>query len=33
MSYGASTKGNVLLQFCGFGPEEIEAIMQKRTRK
>ena len=26
MGYGASTKGNVLLQFCGFGPEHIEAI-------
>ena len=21
IGYGASTKGNVLLQFCGFGPE------------
>lgn len=26
MGYGASTKGNVLLQFCGFGPEDIIAI-------
>jgi hypothetical protein len=26
MGYGASTKGNVLLQFCGFGPQYIEAI-------
>jgi hypothetical protein len=26
MGYGASTKGNVLLQFCGFGPDDIEAI-------
>jgi C-methyltransferase C-terminal domain/Putative zinc binding domain/Methyltransferase domain len=26
MGYGASTKGNVLLQFCGFGPGHIEAI-------
>jgi hypothetical protein len=26
MGYGASTKGNVLLQFCGFTPSDIEAI-------
>ena len=26
MGYGASTKGNVLLQFCGFGPDDIELI-------
>ncbi|MGH3133703.1 MAG: class I SAM-dependent methyltransferase [Gaiellaceae bacterium] len=26
MGYGASTKGNVLLQFCGFTPADIEAI-------
>jgi hypothetical protein len=26
MGYGASTKGNVLLQFCGFGPDDIDAI-------
>jgi hypothetical protein len=26
MGYGASTKGNVLLQFCGFGPEHLAAI-------
>jgi hypothetical protein len=26
MGYGASTKGNVLLQFCGFGRDDIEAI-------
>jgi hypothetical protein len=26
MGYGASTKGNVLLQFCGFTPFDIEAI-------
>lgn len=24
--YGASTKGNVLLQYCGLGPSEIECI-------
>lgn len=26
MGQGASTKGNVLLQFCGIGPDQIEAI-------
>lgn len=26
LGYGASTKGNVLLQFCGLTPEEIPAI-------
>jgi SAM-dependent methyltransferase len=26
MGQGASTKGNVLLQFCGIGPDEIQAI-------
>lgn len=26
MGYGASTKGNVLLQFCGFTPGDIDAI-------
>jgi hypothetical protein len=26
IGYGASTKGNVLLQFCGLGPDEIPAI-------
>src|SRR5262249_30751231 len=26
MAQGASTKGNVLLQFCGIGPEDIEAV-------
>lgn len=28
MGYGASTKGNVLLQFCGFGPEHLGAIAE-----
>ena len=23
---GASTKGNVVLQYCGFGPDDIEMI-------
>jgi hypothetical protein len=26
VGYGASTKGNVLLQFCGLGPDEIPVI-------
>jgi hypothetical protein len=26
IGYGASTKGNVLLQFCGLGPNEIDCI-------
>ncbi len=26
MGLGASTKGNVLLQFCGIGPDQVEAI-------
>jgi hypothetical protein len=26
LGYGASTKGNVLLQFCGFTPDDIPAI-------
>ena len=26
MGLGASTKGNVLLQFCNIGPDQIEAI-------
>jgi hypothetical protein len=26
IGYGASTKGNVLLQFCGLGPEQISCI-------
>jgi hypothetical protein len=33
MGYGASTKGNVLLQFCGFGPEHIEAIAEVNEDK
>lgn len=28
LGYGASTKGNVLLQFCQFGPDEIPAIAE-----
>ena len=31
--YGASTKGNVLLQFCGLGPDEIPAIADVNPEK
>lgn len=31
--YGASTKGNVILQFCGFGPQEIEAVVDVNPAK
>jgi C-methyltransferase-like protein/putative zinc binding protein/methyltransferase family protein len=31
--YGASTKGNVLLQFCGFTPDDIEAIAEVNPDK
>jgi hypothetical protein len=31
--YGASTKGNVLLQFCGFGPDDIQAIAEVNPDK
>lgn len=33
MGYGASTKGNVLLQFCGFTPVDIEAIAEVNPDK
>ncbi len=33
LGYGASTKGNVLLQFCNFGPEEIPAIAEVNPDK
>jgi hypothetical protein len=33
LGYGASTKGNVLLQFCGLGPSEIPAIAEVNTEK
>jgi hypothetical protein len=33
MGYGASTKGNVLLQFCGFTPSDIEAIAEVNEDK
>ncbi len=33
MGYGASTKGNVLLQFCGFNSDDIEAIAEVNPDK
>jgi hypothetical protein len=33
LGYGASTKGNVLLQFCGFTPAEIPAIAEVNPDK
>jgi hypothetical protein len=33
LGYGASTKGNVLLQFCQFGPEHIPAIAEVNPEK
>jgi C-methyltransferase C-terminal domain/Putative zinc binding domain/Methyltransferase domain len=33
MGYGASTKGNVLLQFCGFTPEDLPAIAEVNPDK
>jgi hypothetical protein len=33
LGYGASTKGNVLLQFCQFGPEHIPAIAEVNAEK
>ncbi|HTS18167.1 MAG TPA: class I SAM-dependent methyltransferase [Verrucomicrobiae bacterium] len=33
LGYGASTKGNVVLQFCGFTPREIPAIAERNTEK
>jgi SAM-dependent methyltransferase len=33
MGYGASTKGNVLLQFCGFTEEDIDAIAEVNPDK
>jgi hypothetical protein len=31
--YGASTKGNVLLQFCGLGPKELQCIAEINQEK
>ncbi len=33
LGYGASTKGNVLLQFCGFTPADIPAIAEVNPEK
>lgn len=33
LGYGASTKGNVVLQFCGIGPELIDAIAEVNPDK
>jgi hypothetical protein len=33
MGYGASTKGNVLLQFCGFTANDIQAIAEVNAEK
>lgn len=33
LGYGASTKGNVLLQFCQFGPRQIPAIAEVNVEK
>ncbi|MGY3265906.1 class I SAM-dependent methyltransferase [Lysobacter sp. HA35] len=33
LGYGASTKGNVLLQFCGFGPDVIPAVAEVNSQK
>lgn len=33
LGYGASTKGNVVLQYCGIGPELVEAIAEVNTEK
>ncbi len=33
LGYGASTKGNVLLQFCGFGSDDIAAIAEVNVDK
>jgi C-methyltransferase-like protein len=33
LGYGASTKGNVILQFCGFTPKELPAIAEVNSEK
>lgn len=33
VGYGASTKGNVLLQYCGFTPDDIECIAEVNPDK
>jgi NDP-4-keto-2,6-dideoxyhexose 3-C-methyltransferase len=31
--YGASTKGNIVLNYCGLGPEDLVAICDKQAQK
>lgn len=33
LGYGASTKGNVLLQYAGLGPQQIPVILERDPRK
>jgi hypothetical protein len=33
LGYGASTKGNILLQFCGLTPDEVPAIAEVNEDK
>ena len=33
LGYGASTKGNVLLQFCGIGPDQLSCIGEPEAAK
>lgn len=33
LGYGASTKGNVTLQYCGFTPDDIPAIAEVNDEK
>ena len=33
LGYGASMKGNVILQFCGFGLKELDAVVDVNPRK
>src|SRR5207237_9582789 len=33
VGYGASTKGNVILQYCNFGPEDLECIAEVNEEK
>lgn len=33
LGYGASTKGNVILQYCGIGPDELPAIAEVNEQK
>ena len=33
LGYGASTKGNVVLQFCGLGPSDVPAIAEVNPEK